>query len=253
MSKRPPLGQHFLADQQVLAKLVAAINPRATDVFIEVGPGTGVLTVPLLEAGAQVIAIECDRRLAEQLTRRLGKLAQRLEVVVGDAAKQLPQPSAANWRLVGNLPYAISSPLLTGLANRRAGLVDVCVMVQHEFADRLAAQPHSRSYGRLSVVVQARFEVEYLFAVAPQAFAPPPKVTSAVVRLKPLANVPAVVDRAAFETVTRLAFGQRRKRLDNALASLECGVDDELAGLRAENISVADYVRLADRLEAAQR
>lgn len=245
--KRPPLGQHFLRCPTVLDQLVTAIAPAAGDTFVEVGPGHGQLTRPLLEAGATVVAIERDRRLAASLPTRLAGLSRRLQVVAGDAAKSLPVPPTGPWRLVGNLPYAISSPLLAGLLGRHERLVSVHVMLQLEFANRLAAQPGSRAYGRLTVAIQSRFAVRWLFAVPPESFAPPPNVESAVVCLHPLPVPAGLVDALMFDKVTKLAFAQRRKRLDNALAGLGMELPSKFAGLRAENLSVADYVMLANQ------
>lgn len=252
MSTRPPLGQHFLSDPAVLEDLVAAINPSKDDVFVEVGPGTGVLTKPLLASGAKVIAIERDAKLIPKLKQNLRQFAKQLTIHHGDAAKELPVPQQP-WRLVGNLPYAISSPLLTRLAKYVTNLLDVHVMLQHEFAQRLVSKPDCKDYGRLSVVVQANFAVEYLFAVAPTSFTPPPKVQSAVVSMHPQSTISPIVASEEFATITRLAFAQRRKQLANALASLKLPLDSQLGKLRAENLTVANYIELAQNFQGVRK
>ncbi len=246
------LGQHLLADQQVLDRMVAAIAPRPDDEFVEVGPGTGRLTEPLLAAGASVRAIERDRRAAAMLAPRLGPLAQRLEVTVGDAARRLPVPDAGMWRLAGNLPYQISSPLLLSLGAHAQTLKDAHVMVQREFALRAAAPAGCREYGRLSVSLQASFDVQLLFEVPPSAFIPRPQVDSAVLRLVPLAVPLQPADPAAFAAIVRLAFGQRRKKLSNALGAY-APLAAKLRDLRAEQLAVRDYVALADEASAGMR
>lgn len=249
MSRVP--GQHFLADQSVLDELVARISPQPGQCLVEVGPGTGRLTKPLLEAGASVCAIELDAELARSLPKRMGGLAGNLEVAQGDAARWLPVPATGPWRLVGNIPYQISSPLLLGLRDRPERLRDVHLMVQNEFAERAAAHPGNRQYGRLSVVLQAVWQVSLLFTVPPEAFRPPPKVCSAAIRLLPRAARRQPACLQMFEQVVRLAFSGRRKTLRNSLVSLGPHAAGQYAALRAEQLSVDDYINLADAIRPA--
>ena len=246
MSRPPPLGQHLLADQRVLDMIIDRIAPQPQDAFVEVGPGTGRLTEPLLASGAQVYATERDRRLAAKLGPRLGNLARRLHLKVADAAVDLAHPADRPWRLVGNIPYQISSPLLLQMCGRLQPQ-DVHVMVQLEFARRAAAAAGSRVYGRLSVMLQAFYEVELLFAVSRQAFAPPPRVDSALLRLRPRARRHELAASPLFAEVVRRAFGQRRKLIANALGSWSALAGD-CAKMRAEQLAVDDYLQIAARV-----
>jgi 16S rRNA (adenine1518-N6/adenine1519-N6)-dimethyltransferase len=223
-------------------RIVEAIAPDADDFVIEIGPGEGVLTRPLAARAGRLEAIEIDRDLAAALA------AERIKVHVADALEfdfgQLPQ----GMRVVGNLPYNISTPLLFHLARFADRLRDLHVMLQREVVERMVAPPSTPAYGRLSVMLQARFSMQKLFRVAAGAFRPPPKVESAVVRLVPLAEP---LDRGAerFADVVRRAFSARRKTLRNALGleaeALEAlGIDPRL---RPENLSPQDYVRIARR------
>jgi 16S rRNA (adenine1518-N6/adenine1519-N6)-dimethyltransferase len=239
---RKRFGQHFLHDPAVVRRIVEAIAPAADDFVIEIGPGEGVLTRPLAARAGRLEAIEIDRDLAAALA------AERIKVHVADALEfdfgQLPQ----GMRVVGNLPYNISTPLLFHLARFADRLRDLHVMLQREVVERMVAPPSTPAYGRLSVMLQARFSMQKLFRVAAGAFRPPPKVESAVVRLVPLAEP---LDRGAerFADVVRRAFSARRKTLRNALGleaeALEAlGIDPRL---RPENLSPQDYVRIARR------
>jgi 16S rRNA (adenine1518-N6/adenine1519-N6)-dimethyltransferase len=239
---RRRFGQHFLHDPAVVRRIVEAIAPDADDFVIEIGPGEGVLTRPLAARAGRLEAIEIDRDLAAALA------AERIKVHVADALEfdfgQLPQ----GMRVVGNLPYNISTPLLFHLARFADRLRDLHVMLQREVVERMVAPPSTPAYGRLSVMLQARFSMQKLFRVAAGAFRPPPKVESAVVRLVPLAEP---LDRGAerFADVVRRAFSARRKTLRNALGleaeALEAlGIDPRL---RPENLSPQDYVRIARR------
>jgi 16S rRNA (adenine1518-N6/adenine1519-N6)-dimethyltransferase len=239
---RKRFGQHFLHDPAVVRRIVDAIAPAADDFVVEIGPGEGVLTRPLAERAGRLEAIEIDRDLAAALA------AERIKVHVADALEfdfgQLPQGT----RVVGNLPYNISTPLLFHLARFADRLRDLHFMLQREVVDRMVALPSTPAYGRLSVMLQARFSMQKLFRVAAGAFRPPPKVESAVVRLVPLA---APLDQGAerFADVVRRAFSARRKTLRNALGlaaeEIEAlGIDPRL---RPENLSPQDYVRIARR------
>ena len=248
---RKRFGQHFLTDQGVLQRLVNQMALRSDDRLLEIGPGQGALTEPLAAQVNALQAIEIDRDLVPFLRARFSNLEVINEDVlrVDFAAVIARQPT----RIVGNLPYNISSPLLLKLAtfNREhPGLVrDGHFMLQREMANRMAAQPGSKAWGRLSVMLQISFDVEHLFDVAPESFDPPPKVWSSIVRLLPLAE-PLVRDAeelAELDRVLRTAFAVRRKRLGNALKSLgldwqSLGIDD---GLRADDISSEQYLAIA--------
>ena len=244
---RKRYGQHFLHDRGVIAKIVAAVDPQPGDAIVEIGPGTGALTAPLLDRVARLEAVEIDRDLAARLEAEHPRLAlHRGDVLRFDFAR-LPD----RLRVVGNLPYNVSTPLLFRLVEVADRLRDAHLMLQKEVVDRMVAAPSTSEYGRLSVMLQYRFEMRKLFDVKPGAFRPPPKVDSAVVRLvpKPAAAL-AARDRAALARVVTAAFTKRRKTLRNALA----GVVDE-GGLRAlgidprlrpENLGVPQYVAIAN-------
>jgi len=247
---RKRFGQHFLHDGNVIDRIVAAIAPVRDDVIIEIGPGEGVLTAPLLESGARVIAVELDRDLASTLPRRLGA-PDNLEVIQADILRVEPAALASGpVRVVGNLPYNISTPVLFHLFAGSADIVDMHFMLQKEVVERLVASPGSRQYGRLSVMAAFHCEMQGLFTVSPGAFRPPPRVDSAVVRMRPRAQDAAdlaVLPR--LETIVRHAFGQRRKTLRNALRGVldeaaihGAGVDPQA---RAEVLSLAQFMCLA--------
>ena len=246
---RPPkLGQHFLTDNDTLQRIVAHIRPQAQERFVEIGPGKGQLTRPLLASGAQVWAIEKDTDLAGTLSARLGEFQNMLTVTQGDAARNLPLPPNGAWRAVGNLPYAISSPVLIALPAYLPRLADAHFMLQKEFALRLAAQPGSRTYGRISVAVQAFFTVDTLFEVSAASFTPMPKVASMMTRLQPLKRPKTITDHKVFSKVVRQAFAQRRKQLANALATLPVSLPDNIGGLRAEMLGVDEFISIANLL-----
>ena len=235
---RKRFGQHFLHDARVLRRIADAIAPRAADVVVEIGPGEGALTRLLLETVEQLHVIEVDRDLAARLAREFPP--ERLRVLCADALEVDFRAFAAPLRVVGNLPYNISTPLLFHLARFADRVRDMHFMLQREVVDRMLAAPSTAAYGRLSVSLQARFRMQKLFNVASGAFRPPPKVDSAVVRLEPLA-APLQID----EELLRRAFSARRKTLKNALPGVDfvaAGIDP---GLRPENLSAADYARLS--------
>lgn len=255
---RKRFGQHFLHDPYVLSRIVHAIAPLAGDAIVEIGPGEGALTRPLLERSPKLVAIEIDRDLAAALAAEFPP--ERLQVIVADALEFDFSALPEGLRVVGNLPYNVSTPLLFHLAGFASRVRDMHFMLQREVVDRMAAEHSTPEYGRLSVMLQRRFRVERLFRVPAGAFRPPPKVESAVVRLTPLpADQIAPVDEKLFASVVTRAFGARRKTLRNALGTLidaaglaRLGID---AGLRPENVSPADYIRIAMSIdpEAASR
>jgi 16S rRNA (adenine1518-N6/adenine1519-N6)-dimethyltransferase len=237
---RKRFGQHFLHDPGVVRKIVAAIAPAAGDFIVEIGPGQGVLTLPLLELAGRMEAIEIDRDLAAALA------AERLKVHVADALEFDFGAFPKGMRIVGNLPYNISTPLLFHLARYADRVRDMHFMLQLEVVERMVAQHSTPEYGRLSVMLQTRFRMEKILRVGPGAFKPPPKVESAVVRMIPLGSPPDC-DAKVLENVVREAFSARRKTLRNALsldpeAYARLGIDPKL---RPENLSPTDYVRIA--------
>lgn len=248
------LGQHFLHDAGIIERIVRAVNPQPDERLVEIGPGQGAITVPLLRAHGALTVIELDRDLLAHL-RALGESAGKLEVIHADVLTVDFTALAAGGtlRLVGNLPYNISTPILFHVLAHGAAIRDMHFMLQKEVVDRMASAPGGKIYGRLSVMLQAYCEVTPLFDVPPAAFRPPPQVDSSVVRLLP--RTPgsiAIADRALFERVVRDAFGQRRKTLRNALSAL-CTADAIVsAGLRpqarAEELAVAEFVALANHL-----
>jgi 16S rRNA (adenine1518-N6/adenine1519-N6)-dimethyltransferase len=247
---RKRLGQHFLHDPAVLQRIVEAIAPAREDAVVEIGPGEGALTRPLLERLERLTAIELDRDLAASLRREFPP--QRLSVVGADALEFDFSALPVGVRVVGNLPYNISTPLLFHLACYADRVRDMHFLLQKEVVDRMVARPSTPDYGRLSVMLQVRFAMAKLFEVGPGAFRPPPKVDSALVRLVPLAERPGC-DEQLLEKIVREAFSARRKTLRNALP---LKAEDYLAlrldpKLRPENLAPADYVRVARLLSGA--
>jgi 16S rRNA (adenine1518-N6/adenine1519-N6)-dimethyltransferase len=252
---RKRFGQNFLADAHYVDRIIDAIAPAPGDNLVEIGPGLGALTGALVDRAGRVGAIEIDRDLAARLRERFAP--ERLVLHDGDALTFDFEPLGADLRVVGNLPYNISSPLLFHLASYEAQLRDIHVMLQREVVARMTAQPATSDYGRLTVMLQSRFAVTRLFGVPAGAFRPAPKVESALARLVPLgAKRPPIADDAWFARVVAAAFGQRRKTLRNALASLADEAALRCAGVdpsaRGETLSVADFVRLANSLVPAR-
>lgn len=254
MNHRPRkrFGQHFLHDPAVIARIITAVAPAPGDRLVEIGPGEGALTLPLLERGIPLTVIELDRDLAARLAAR-PEAGSLLTVVQGDALKVRLADLAApgeRLRLVGNLPYNVSTPLLFCFIAQASHIRDMHFMLQREVVERMAASPGSGAYGRLTVMLAAACRVEHLFDIGPGAFRPPPRVWSSVVRLEPWPEPPfEVPDAARFAEVVRRAFGQRRKTLRNALAGL---VDEDAIraagcdpGVRAETLPPAAFARLA--------
>ena len=247
LKTRKRFGQHFLHDPGVLKRIVEAIDPARGDAVVEIGPGEGALTRPLLERLDRLTAIEIDRDLSARLMEEFP--ADRLIVISADALEHDFSAFPAGTRIVGNLPYNISTPILFHLARYADRVRDMHFMLQREVVERMVAGHSTPAYGRLSVMLQTRFAMKKLFHVAPGAFRPPPKVDSAVVRLVPLAEKPDC-DASLFEKIVREAFSARRKTLRNALPLgpqdyVELGIDPQL---RPENLSPADYVRIAKRI-----
>ena len=249
------LGQHFLHDREIIGKIVQAVDPQPGDRLVEIGPGQGAITFPLLDRHGALTVIEFDRDLIFPLTE--AARAHGVLTVIHRDILQVDLTALAGdegpLRLVGNLPYNLSSPILFHALAHAPVVRDMHFMLQKEVVDRMAAGPGSKVYGRLSVMLQAYCSVEPLFDVPPQAFRPPPKVDSAVVRLVPHApETIGIDDRERFASVVRDAFGQRRKTLRNALSKICDAAAIEAAGVRpdarAEQLPVADFIRLANSL-----
>ena len=251
------LGQHFLRDREIVSRMVAAIAPRPDDRIVEIGPGLGALTLPVLAACREMTAIERDRRLLAPLAKKartVGALTIRhadvLEVGLGGLA-------ATPIRLIGNLPYHLSSPILFHCLGERGRIRDMHFLLQKEVVDRMVAAPGGKTYGRLSLMCQLYCQAEALFDVAPAAFDPPPKVDSTFVRLWPRKSLAFPLRRVAcFDRVVRAAFGQRRKMLRKSLspwfdeAQLEALTIP--ANSRPETLDGAAFARLANALYARE-
>ncbi len=247
---RKRFGQHFLHDPQVIARIVAAIEPRRGERMLEIGPGRGALTAPLLERLDELMAIEIDRDLARDLAGRFGAALRLVNQDVLEVDLAALRAAGPPLRVVGNLPYNISTPLLFRLLEQRAAIRDMHFMLQREVVDRMVAPPGSRTYGRLTVMLAPWVHIERVLNVGPGAFTPPPRVSSAVVRITPLA-APAfeIGSAASFDRVVRAAFAQRRKTLRNALkGTVPAGVMEQLGidpGARAEQLAAAQFGALA--------
>lgn len=252
---RKRFGQNFLHDTHVIRKILHAIAPQADQRLLEIGPGQGALTIPLVNSGATVDVVELDRDLAGWLQNHFTD-CERFTLHMGDVLKfdlhtltQTPR----SIRVIGNLPYNISTPCLFHLLESEALIDDMTFMLQKEVVQRLAATPEDDDYGRLSVMVQYFCSVEHLFDVPPGAFKPAPKVTSAIVRLRPHRHTKEqAVDTALLRDLVRTAFSQRRKTLRNCLKPLIGDLDAQALpvdlSLRPENLSVADYVNLSNTI-----
>ena len=250
---RKRFGQHFLTDPGVIDSIVRSIAPSDSDTLVEIGPGLAAITTPLLALSGKLHVIELDRDLAANLRRRFANEAK-LEIHEADALRFDYAELDDALRIVGNLPYNISTPLLFHLLEFRERIVDMHFMLQKEVVERMAAGPGSKTYGRLGIMLGCYFDIEALFDVDRLAFDPPPDVTSAIVRLTPLpAGTYDIHDQKRLSQLVATAFSQRRKTVRNALrkvadqALLESvGIDP---ALRPEAISIAEYVRLANTLE----
>jgi 16S rRNA (adenine1518-N6/adenine1519-N6)-dimethyltransferase len=252
---RKRFGQNFLHDQNVIRGIVAAIAPKEGERLVEIGPGLGALTAPLMEALGRLDVVELDRDLIPHLEQQLGA-GGGLTIHNTDALKfdfcSLADSETA-LRIAGNLPYNISTPLIFHLIDQAHCIRDMHFMLQKEVVDRLAANPGGGDYGRLSIMVQYHCRVEKLFTVPPGAFNPPPKVDSAIVRLTPYREKPiTVIDEKALSRLVAQAFAQRRKTLRNNLKSLLDTATIEALGIdpgrRPETLSLAEFAQLADAL-----
>ncbi|HEY9198487.1 MAG TPA: 16S rRNA (adenine(1518)-N(6)/adenine(1519)-N(6))-dimethyltransferase RsmA [Gammaproteobacteria bacterium] len=255
---RKRFGQNFLHDAHVIGKIIAAIAPRPGQDLLEIGPGQGAITLPLLKACGRLQAVELDRDLLAPLAAAAAPIGE-LVLHNRDALRTdfcALRTDAQRLRVVGNLPYNISTPLLFHLLDQADCIEDMHFMLQKEVVERMAAAPGTEHYGRLSVMLQYRCKIEPLFSIGPGAFRPPPKVESAFVRLLPHRALPIRVrDEILFARVVQLAFGQRRKTLRNTLKGLLDDADFAALGIdpqiRAEQLGLADFARLADAACAA--
>ena len=250
---RKRFGQNFLSDSAIIRQIIAAINPQPGEHVVEVGPGLGAITVPLQAACGHLHVVEIDRDLIARL-KQTWSPAQ-LTIHEGDALKFDFSTLPAPLRVVGNLPYNISTPLLFHFASYAERVKDMVFMLQKEVVDRMVAEPDSEAYGRFSVMLQYRFNMASLFDVPPTAFKPAPKVTSAIVWMQPKpAAECACRDEALFGRIVTAAFGQRRKTLRNTLRDIVSDEDFAVLAInpqaRGETLSVHDYVRMADHLAA---
>ena len=247
---RKRFGQHFLTDPGVIAEIVRAIDPQPADTIVEIGPGQGAITEPLARKAGKLYCIELDRDLAAILRHRF-RGSDNVTIREADALNFDFHELGDSLRIVGNLPYNISTPLLFHLIESRDCITDMHFMLQKEVVNRMTAVPGSKAYGRLGIMLGCHLGVEALFDVGPECFDPPPAVTSAVVRLVPLgSDRPVIDDEKLLGRLVATAFSQRRKTLRNALKTLldenelrTHGVDP---GKRPETLPIADYVTLAN-------
>lgn len=258
MAHRPRkrFGQHFLHDPAVIERILSAIDPKPGENIVEVGPGLGAITLPLLARVDRLAAIEIDRDAAAELARKVGD-DSRLSIVVGDALKTdfCRFAQAAKVRVVGNLPYNISTPLLFHLLGQLDCIEDMHFMLQKEVVRRMAARPGGKEYGRLTVMLAMRCKVQPLFDIGPGAFKPPPRVASSFVRLIPDAALwQQLASTQVLQDIVRSAFSGRRKTLRRSLCDLvnarmfeDARVD---SGMRPEQLAPADFVRLANACNA---
>lgn len=254
---RKRFGQHFLHDQTIISRLIAAIAPRTGDHLIEIGPGKGALTFPLLKQCSELTAVELDRDLIGYLqegSKPYGQLTLINEDILKFELKSLD--ITPPYRLVGNLPYNISTPLMFHLLENAEIINDMHFMVQKEVAERIIARQNEKHYGRLSVMMNYYCNSEYLFDVPPQSFSPPPKVDSSIIRLIPHHSPMVKVDNIErLQLVVQSAFNQRRKTIGNSLSKLveksaleELGIDPRL---RAENLSLEQFSQISNLKETA--
>ncbi len=245
---RKRFGQHFLVDEGVIERIVRAIGPRPGEALVEIGPGLGAITQPLLERAGALTVVELDRDLAARLRGRAGLSVIEADVLTVDFTA-LAQAAGRPLRIVGNLPYNISTPILFHLLEHAPAVLDQHFMLQKEVVERMAAEPGGKDYGRLSVMLQWRYRIEAVLDVPPEAFDPPPRVDSAVVRMEPL-PLDERVDAARLAELVTVAFSQRRKMLRATLGrwlereGVEAPFD---LSRRAEEVPVAEYLALARR------
>lgn len=253
---RKRFGQHFLTSSDTIEQIVSAIAPREGETIVEIGPGQAAITAPLADSATTLHAIEFDRDLIAKLQKQF---QDRANVIIhqADALQFDFSTLGDNLRIVGNLPYNISTPLLFHLLAFKNIVADMHFMLQKEVVDRMSATPGSKDYGRLTIMLGCQLEVVPLFDVPPDAFTPPPKVMSSVVRMRPLPQDHFdIQDTPELEQIVRQAFSRRRKTLRNALQGLASEAEIEAAGLdagkRPEQIPVEGWIRLANLLASGK-
>lgn len=250
---RKRFGQHFLVDAATIHHIISAIAPAGDEHIVEIGPGQGALTGALARRAGHLTLVELDRDLVATLQREFVG-SDNVTIIGQDALEVDYAQIGAPLRLVGNLPYNISTPLLFHLASFSAAIEDMHFMLQKEVVDRITAEPGGKTWGRLGVMLALAFDSEHLFDVGPASFDPPPRVDSAVVRLTPRSDPPEVTDKALLEDVVRRAFSKRRKTLRNALRDIAGPAHFEAADIdatqRAETIGVDRFAALANAIAA---
>ena len=243
---RKRFGQNFLVDAKIINQIILTISPKHNDNFIEIGPGKGALTFPMLEHLNSLNVIEIDRDLVALLK---SKKEEKLEIYEADALNFDFTVIDNKFRVIGNLPYNISTPLLFHLLDYRDKIIDMTFMLQKEVVDRIVASPGNKTYGRLSVLMQAFFEVESMFVVPKESFDPQPKIESAILYLK-TREKPMVMDSRPLEEIVKIAFSQRRKTLKNCLKSVlnqsQTSID---LSQRAEMLSLESFITLMNDYE----
>jgi 16S rRNA (adenine1518-N6/adenine1519-N6)-dimethyltransferase len=251
---RKRFGQHFLTDNAVIAEIVDAIDPQPGQAMVEIGPGLAAMTQPLVERLGHLQVIELDRDLAARLRQHKQLTVHEADVLKVDITALATGLATQSLRVVGNLPYNISTPILFHLLDHVAVIQDQHFMLQKEVVERMVAKPSTAAYGRLSVMLQWRYAMEMVVQVGPMAFDPPPRVDSAVVRMTPHAQ-PAPLPVTLLSELVQVAFSQRRKLLRHTLGKWlqERGVGSDFdVQRRAEEVTVADYVRLAQQVSASR-
>ncbi len=250
---RKRFGQNFLTDQSIIEQIVYHFHPKQGENIVEIGPGLGAITIPLLKAAEKMQAVELDRSLIPKIAAQCETIGD-ITIHQGDALKfDFTALGTTPIRLIGNLPYNISTPLIFHLIKQISSIHDMHFMLQKEMVDRICAQPGNKDYGRLSVMIQYHCTTQKLFTIPPSAFSPPPKVQSALVRLTPHKKIPhPAQDHEQLAEVVRIAFNQRRKTLRNSLKTLldntqfnNLEID---SNKRPEQLSVSDFVRLANAI-----
>jgi 16S rRNA (adenine1518-N6/adenine1519-N6)-dimethyltransferase len=244
------LGQHFLTDPSIARRITEALAAKPGDTVFEVGPGKGILTAFLLEQDIQLIPVEIDPESASYLKQNLPEVEQAL--LEGDFLKlDLRAHAGDRFHVIGNFPYNISSQIFFRILEFRMSVPSVVCMIQKEVADRIASPPGSRTYGILSVLLQAYYDIGYLFSVKPGSFFPPPRVTSGVIRLQRNEVFSLPCNEALFFRIVKVTFNQRRKMLRNSLKSILVHLDNDfkLLSKRPEQLGVSDFIKLTDWVE----
>lgn len=253
------LGQHFLRDDRIARSIVDALAPARGDVVLEIGPGDGALTRHLVSSEATLVLVDIDQRVVETMQSQFGNRVRIIhsDILAVDPAQIAQESGVDAVRIIGNIPYYITNPILFHFLDRRQAVRDMVLMVQREVARRIAASPGSKEYGIVSVTCQLHADVDILFDVRPGSFHPPPEVTSSVIRLRMLGHPRyEVADERFFRTVVRGTFGKRRKTLRNSLQGLPgvspAVLDATLLSRRPEQLSVAEFARMSNTLYAAR-